>query len=649
MPRVQLPPRDVTLLDKTTFPYHHIPCDVVYRERVTKDLEMYSTITTFTVFMKTETLFKVPTTIIQQYSTDNVSDVETVVASDDEEEPILINMMAPPEPEPINRHVQINSLPEVRVFTDNTQSVPTSLVRSTGQALKSALRRPRSISRSPPPNVSNTVASPANEQLSMSTDSQRTEENTCSLELPSYDESEARSMEQPQQDEEPWLPMPDLTRYKDPAQAEKVRRTYEAINAFTSGKERSPPPPVTPLANRWMFFKKNRDYVNHKKMHIVGGGRPAWSGRSHPYQHHPCSQSEVVTTDHMDVDGTVIPMNTSDMDIDGAVAATTTTEVSVGKSQVEVEEAEEEEEEVAEEEEEVEEEEVEEEEDWEEIYGKASEWANSQPLQDEVEDNDDVPTQPVSEEDDEQSTTVPPDATQYTTCTPFQSCESGFGNDPRYNPSIRMLSKTVHIFESATHQPLEPPMIYADVQECADAYQTTVQTVLRSCLEKVNIANGHYAQFFDIDHTHEIWKEHPDFPGYFFSSRGAVLGKSKKILAQRAKEGYRTVTLRHEGQSKGVYVHRALYRCFFPHINIDNLTINHDNMKKHDNRIGNLTPMTQRENNEHARSMLARIRRHRKASLHQRPDLIDPSLPGSQTVSFFASGFSYDSGQQRQS
>ncbi|KAI8995806.1 hypothetical protein BC832DRAFT_542883 [Gaertneriomyces semiglobifer] len=300
---------------------------------------------------------------------DDVSDVETVVVSDDDEEPSMINTLTTPAPEPTNRHVQINSLPEVRVFTHNTEI------------------------------------------------SQRTEETVCSLELPSYDESEARSLEQPSQGEEPWLPMPDLTMYKDPAEAER----------------------------------KNREYINHKRMHIVGSSRPAWSKR---YRQDPPSQSDVVTTDHMI-------------------------------------------------------------------------------LTDEVEEAD-VPTQPVSEEDDELSVpnataTVAIDATQYTTCTPFQSLESGFGNDPRYNPSLRMRSKSVHIFESSTHQPLQPPKIYADAQECADAYQTTVQAVLRSCLEKVNIGKGHYAQFFDTDHTHEIWKEHPDFPGYFFSSRGAVLGKSKKF------------------------------------------------------------------------------------------------------------------------
>ncbi|KAI8995826.1 hypothetical protein BC832DRAFT_595911 [Gaertneriomyces semiglobifer] len=629
MPRVPLPPRDVTVLDKTTFPYHHIPCDIVYRERVSKDFKTYSTITTFTVFMKTETRFKVPTTIIQQAPwVDDVSDVETVVVSDDDEEPSMINTLTTPAPEPTNQHVQINSLPEVRVFTHNTESVPRSLVRSTltGQALKSALRCPRNVSISPSPVTTNTVTSPTSQPSCTATVSQRTEETVCSLELPSYDESEARSLEQPSQGEEPWLPMPDLTMYKDPAEAERVRQKYEAINATAKGKQcvpqRSPPPPVTPLANRWMFLQKNREYINHKRMHIVGSSRPAWSKH---YRQDPPSQSDVVTTDHMDIDGTITVINTSDMDIDGAAAATTATTTET----------------------------VEEEEDWEEIYGKASEWANSQPLQDEVEEAD-VPTQPVSEEDDELSVpnataTVAIDVTQYTTCTPFQSLDSGFGNDPRYNSSLRMRSKSVHIFESSTHQPLQPPKIYADAQECADAYQTTVQAVLRSCLEKVNIGKGHYAQFFDTDHTHEIWKEHPDFPGYFFSSRGAVLGKSRKILAQRAKEGYRTVTLRHEGQNKSVYVHRALYRCFFPHVNIDNLTINHDNMQKHDNRIGNLTPMTQRENNEHARSMLARIRRHRKASLHQRPDLMDPSLPGSQIVSLFTNGFSYDSGQQPQS
>ncbi|KAI9000084.1 hypothetical protein BC832DRAFT_541561 [Gaertneriomyces semiglobifer] len=321
--------------------------------------------------------------------------------------------------------------------------------------------------------------------------------------------------------------------YKDPAEAERVRQKYEAINATAKGKQRvphrSPPPPVTPLTNRWMFLQKNRQYTNHKRMHIIGSSRPAWSKR---YRQDPPSQSDVVTTDHMDIDGTITVINTSDMDIDGAAAATTATTTTI----------------------ETVEEEEEDEEDWEEIYGKASEWTNSQPLQDEVEEADVAVlneyetgnpmacmhrillqhTQLVSEEDDELSVpnttaTMAIDATQYTTCTPFQSLKSGFGNDPRYNPSLRMRSKSVHIFESSTHQPLQPPKIYADAQEGADAYQTTVQAVLRSCLEKVNIGKGHYAQFFDTDHTHEIWKEHPDFPGYFFSSRGAVLGKSRKF------------------------------------------------------------------------------------------------------------------------
>ncbi|KAI9007418.1 hypothetical protein BC832DRAFT_591992 [Gaertneriomyces semiglobifer] len=414
--------------------------------------------------MKTETRFKVPTTIIQQAPwVDDVSDVETVVVSDDDRRAKYDQYINDASARTDKRHVQINSLPEVR-------------------ALKSALRCPRNVSRSPSPVTTNTVTSPTSQPSCTATVSQRTEETVCSLELPSYDESEARSLEQPSQGEEPWLPMPDLTMYKDPAEAERVRQKYEAINATAKGKQcvpqRSPPPPVTPLANRWMFLQKNREYINHKRMHIVGSSRPAWSKH---YCQDPPSQSDVVTTDHMDIDGTITVINTSDMDIDGAAAATTATTTETD----EVEEA-------------------------------------------------DVPTQPVSEEDDELSVpnataTVAIDATQYTTCTPFQSLESGFGNDPRYNSSLRMRSKSVHIFESSTHQPLQPPKIYADAQECADAYQTTVQAVLRSCLEKVNIGKGHYAQFFDTDHTHEIWKEHPDFPGYFFSSRGAVLGKSKKF------------------------------------------------------------------------------------------------------------------------
>ncbi|KAI8995078.1 hypothetical protein BC832DRAFT_596168 [Gaertneriomyces semiglobifer] len=452
------------------FPYHHIPCDVVYRERVSKDFKTYSTITTFTVFMKTETRFKVPTTIIQQAPwVDDVSDVETVVVSDDDEEPSMINTLTTPAPEPTNRHVQINSLPEVR-------------------ALKSALRCPRNVSRSPSPVTTNTVTSPASQPSCTATVSQRTEETVCSLELPSYDESEARSLEQPSQGEEPWLPMPDLTMYKDPAEAERV--ATPSCNPLNE--------PMDVFAEKQGIYQPQEDaYRRKQSTRLVQTLSPR-------------STFPVRCGNHgsYDIDGTITVINTSDMDIDGAAAATTATTTETV-------------------------EEEEEEEDWEEIYGKASEWANSQPLQDEVEEAD-VPTQPVSEEDDELSVpnataTVAIDATQYTTCTPFQSLESGFGNDPRYNPSLRMRSKSVHIFESSTHQPLQPPKIYADAQECADAYQTTVQAVLRSCLEKVNIGKGHYAQFFDTDHTHEIWKEHPDFPGYFFSSRGAVLGKVRKF------------------------------------------------------------------------------------------------------------------------
>ncbi len=85
----------------------------------------------------------------------------------------------------------------------------------------------------------------------------------------------------------------------------------------------------------------------------------------------------------------------------------------------------------------------------------------------------------------------------------------------------------------------------------------------------------------------EKWKEWPKDGRWEVSDLGRVrLTGTNIIKTPHKKDGYdrMSVTRDHSPQ----YVHRMMMETFLPIVNSDTMTVNHINMEKSDNRLGNL-------------------------------------------------------------
>lgn len=120
----------------------------------------------------------------------------------------------------------------------------------------------------------------------------------------------------------------------------------------------------------------------------------------------------------------------------------------------------------------------------------------------------------------------------------------------------------------------------------------------------------------------EIWKPIPGCFGYEASNLGRIRSidrvvrkadKSKKIyrkfpgvlLKPHLNQGYHIVTISNKKYKYKKRVHRLVFSAFNQK-NINNLTINHKNLDKIDNRIENLEACTLAENTRHALSHFVR-------------------------------------------
>jgi hypothetical protein len=111
---------------------------------------------------------------------------------------------------------------------------------------------------------------------------------------------------------------------------------------------------------------------------------------------------------------------------------------------------------------------------------------------------------------------------------------------------------------------------------------------------------------------YEIWKEIPDYEGYYqVSSFGRVRSLDRVVLTKRGikrwkgkakklylrPDGYISCMVSKEGKNKRYFVHQLVSMAFLGHIpNKSNLIVNHKNFIKSDNRVNNLELITQREN-----------------------------------------------------
>lgn len=113
----------------------------------------------------------------------------------------------------------------------------------------------------------------------------------------------------------------------------------------------------------------------------------------------------------------------------------------------------------------------------------------------------------------------------------------------------------------------------------------------------------------------EIWKDIPDFPGYQASNLGRVRSHNKVTKSARfphrkwadriikdkvsAKDHCSRVALWKDGICHDVLVHRVVADTFLGKNSDTNLTVNHKDGNRQNNRVSNLEWCTRRENIQH--------------------------------------------------
>ena len=102
----------------------------------------------------------------------------------------------------------------------------------------------------------------------------------------------------------------------------------------------------------------------------------------------------------------------------------------------------------------------------------------------------------------------------------------------------------------------------------------------------------------------EIWRPHFKFGGYEASNLGRVKsvyrnGKERILKLRENEKGYLKFEVRHNGKRVTYRAHRFIYECFSGEF-LGKREINHKDLDKKNNSIGNLEICSRSENMRHA-------------------------------------------------
>lgn len=148
---------------------------------------------------------------------------------------------------------------------------------------------------------------------------------------------------------------------------------------------------------------------------------------------------------------------------------------------------------------------------------------------------------------------------------------------------------------------------FGDTEEIVvrrDKYYKNVMDLIKECIDNI------LGKFPDLDLTSEdrivifgndLYKEISNFPGYYVSVKGNVLGpRGNLIKLEEHYSGYYKVHLR---ETKS-FVHRLVMLTFRYKPGCEDLAVNHKDLDKKNNHIDNLEWASYMENSRHYQTFI---------------------------------------------